>query len=145
MTLPDIDRPRWWCKLEMTEQHKEALKLGRLEARAIKAYLKALDARKPGRPVTRESLEARLGSVEAKIAESDDPLRKLELVQKKLDIEDSLGQVEDAQNIADLEASFVKHARSYSERKGISYTAWRQTGVTAATLKAAGITETRRR
>ena len=59
------------CKLEMTEQHKEALKLGRLEARAIKAYLKALDALKPGRPVTRESLESRLGSVEAKIAESD--------------------------------------------------------------------------
>jgi hypothetical protein len=129
----------------MTEQHKEALKLGRLEARALKAYLRALDARKPGRPVTRESLEARLRSVEAKIAESDDPLRKLELVQKKLDIEDSLGQVEDARNIADLEAGFVRHARSYSERKGISYTAWRQVGVTAATLKAAGITETRRR
>lgn len=131
--------------MEMTEQHKEALKVGRLEARAIKAYLKALDARKPGRRVTRESLEARLGSIEAKIAESDDPLRKLELVQKKLDIEDSLDQVEDARNIADLEGGFVQHARSYSERKGISYTAWRQIGVTAATLKAAGITETRRR
>ena len=131
--------------MEMTEQHKEALKLGRLEARAIKAYLRALDARKPGRPVTRESLEARLKAVEAKIAESDDPLRKLELVQKKLDIEGALGQVEDVQNIADLEAGFVRHARSYSERKGISYTAWRQVGVSAATLKAAGITETRRR
>ncbi len=145
MTLPDVERLRWWCKLEMTEQHKEALKLGRLEARAIKAYLRALDARKPGRPVTRESLEARLKAVEAKIAESDDPLRKLELVQKKLDIEDTLSQVEDAQNIAGLEAGFVQHARSYSERKGISYTAWRQVGVSAATLKAAGITETRRR
>jgi hypothetical protein len=38
-----------------------------------------------------------------------------------------------------LESAFVKSARSYSERKGISYAAWRQVGVEPAVLKKAGI------
>jgi hypothetical protein len=38
-----------------------------------------------------------------------------------------------------LEDGFVEHARSYGERKGISYAAWREIGVSAAVLKRAGI------
>ena len=34
-------------------------------------------------------------------------------------------------------------AKGYSERKGISYAAWREAGVPAATLKAAGISRGR--
>ena len=41
--------------------------------------------------------------------------------------------------LTQLEAEFVKFAKSYSERKAISYAAWREVGVSAATLKAAGI------
>ena len=37
------------------------------------------------------------------------------------------------------EPFFVKSAKGYGERKGISYAAWREVGVSAATLKAAGI------
>ena len=47
-------------------------------------------------------------------------------------------------DLDELEAGFVEHARSYSERKGISYSAWRETGVPAAALKKAGISRTRR-
>ena len=40
---------------------------------------------------------------------------------------------------ASLEAGFVKIAKSYSNRKGISYTAWRAVGVQPNVLKKAGI------
>ena len=53
--------------MAMSKEHKEALARGRLEARSIKAYLNALDARRPGRPVTKESLEQRLGRINAKL------------------------------------------------------------------------------
>jgi len=42
-------------------------------------------------------------------------------------------------DLAALEADFVQVAASYSARKGISYTAWRELGVSADVLKRAGI------
>ena len=42
-------------------------------------------------------------------------------------------------NIDDLRASFVKVAKNYSARKGISYAAWREVGVDAETLREAGV------
>ena len=39
----------------------------------------------------------------------------------------------------DLENDFVRVAKSFSERKGISYKAWREVGVPARVLKLAGI------
>lgn len=131
--------------MAMSEEHKAALAQGRKEARAIKAYLKVLDAKKPGRPVTRESLESRLKAVNGKIDSSDDPLKRLDLIQSKLNIEDALSDLDDVVNMEALEAGFAENAGNYSERKGISYTAWREYGVPAATLKGAGIAETRRR
>lgn len=131
--------------MAMSEEHKAALAQGRKEARAIKAYLRALDAKKPGRPVTRESLESRLVTVKEKIDIADDPLKKLDLIQSKLNIEDALSDLDEVVNMEALEAGFVENARSYSERKDVSYTAWREYGVPAATLKSAGIAETRRR
>ena len=38
-----------------------------------------------------------------------------------------------------LEDEFVDAASGYSQRKGISYTAWRELGVPASVLKRAGI------
>lgn len=132
-------------KMTMTQEHKDALARGRREARAIKGYLKALDGRKPGRPVTRESLEKRLTSTTAKIEAEENPLKRVELIQTRLGIEDQLTNMEESANFNELEADFIKHVRSYSERKQISYTAWREYGVPAATLRAAGVPETRRR
>ncbi len=129
----------------MSKEHKQALARGRREARAIKAYLEAIAAKKPGRPVTKESLEQRLRTVNARIESAEDPLKAVDLLQTRLDIERALAEVEDAVNIEALEAGFVENASSYSERKGITYTAWRQFGVPASVLKRAGIPETRRR
>jgi hypothetical protein len=131
--------------MEMTQEHKEALARGRKEARAIKAYLKTVDTGKHGRPVSRESLEKRLEKTNRQIEDSDDPLKTVDLIQTRLDIELALSRLEDVESIERLEAKFVKYAASYSERKGVSYTAWRQFGVPATVLRNAGVPETRRR
>lgn len=131
--------------MSMTKEHKEALAQGRREARAIKRYLKALESRKPGRPVTRESLEKRLAKTNEKIEAEENPLARVELIQTRLDIEDQLAKLEESANFEEVEAEFMEHVKSYSDRKDISYTAWREYGVPAATLREAGVPETRRR
>ena len=131
--------------MAMSEEHKAALAQGRKEARAIKAYLEALGARKPGRPVSKESLNKRMEKINQKIEETDNPLEEVDLIQSKLDIESQLAELENAVDMETLEAGFVEHAKSYSDRKGVSYTAWRDYGVPAKVLRSAGIKETRRR
>lgn len=131
--------------MPMTKEHKEALAQGRREARAIKRYLKALESRKPGRPVTKESLEKRLDATKKKIEDEDNPLKTVELIQTRLDIEDQLSKLEETSNFDEIEADFVENVKSYSDRKEITYTAWRELGVPASTLRAAGVPETRRR
>lgn len=131
--------------MQMSDEHKAALAQGRREARAIKAYLQALESRKPGRPVSKESLTRRLEKVKEKLETTDNPLETVDLIQAKLNIGKALDQVESAEDISLLEAGFVEHAASYSERKGVSYTAWREFGVPASVLRSAGIKETRRR
>jgi hypothetical protein len=42
-------------------------------------------------------------------------------------------------DVTALEDEFVRVARAFGERQGISYAVWRETGVPAATLKKAGI------
>jgi len=128
----------------MSQQHKDALKQGRTESRAIKAYLEALERRSPGRPVTKESLKGQLQRINEKL-EGADPLKSVELVQKRLDVETALASLESTDDFPTLESGFVKHAKSYSDRKGISYTAWREIGVPAKVLRSAGVPETRRR
>jgi hypothetical protein len=129
----------------MSAEHKAALARGRAESRAIKGYLNALAARKPGRPVTKESLSKRLETVNSKLEGSDDPLQRVELIQSRLDLEKALSEVASGDDLDTLQAGFVEYAKSYSERKSVSYTAWRELGVPAKVLREAGIKETRRR
>ena len=131
--------------MPISEDHKAALARGRREARAIKAYLDALDSRKPGRPVTKEGLQSRLKVANEKLSNENNSLKRVELLQKTIDLEAEIADFDDAVEIHELEAEFVEHARAYSERKKIGYTAWRDFGVPAATLKRAGIPQTRRR
>jgi len=124
----------------MTPEHKEALARGRRESRAIKRYLEALaQKRRPGRPVTPESLRKRIAALEEKIAAAEDPLKALEMRQERIDAEAALAAAETAVDLSGLEAGFVQYAKSYSERKHISYAAWREAGVPAESLQAAGI------
>ena len=129
--------------MAMTPEHKEAVAQGRRESRAIKAYLKALESKRPGRPVTPESLKNRIAALEEKIASAEDPLKKVDLVQQKLDLEERLATLSTAEDLEALEQGFVQYAKSYSERKGITWKAWREAGVPASVLKKAGIPRAR--
>ena len=129
--------------MAMSQAHKAALAQGRRESKAISNYLGAIESRRPGRKVTRESLEARLAGIDERIAAEQNPLKRVELVQSKLDSQKALQLMGEAQNEADVEKGFVENAASYSERKGITYGAWREAGVPAAVLKKAGIARTR--
>lgn len=130
--------------MAMSDEHKAAIAQGRIESRAIKAYLTVLSRRRPGRPVTTDSLQSKIAGLQLKIQAESDALKRLELVQARLNAEDQLASFDDSVDMDGLEAGFVRYARSYSERKGISYSAWREVGVTAPVLKQAGVARTRR-
>lgn len=125
--------------MAMSEEHKAALAAGRRESRAIKLYLEALASRRPGRPVTPESLQTRITDLEQKIAAETNPLKSVDLRQARLDAEAALARAKNAADTAELETEFSRHAAAYSKRKGITYAAWREAGVPAAVLKKAGI------
>ena len=129
--------------MAMSAEHKAALAQGRREGRAVKQYLESLGNRRPGRPVTPERLRVKVAGLEARIAAESDALKALEMRQERLDAEAALARAEASEDFATLEAAFVEHARSYGERKGISYSAWREAGVPAEVLRRAGIGRTR--
>lgn len=127
-------------KSKMTDEHKAALAAGRAEGRAVRAYLEALDQHRPkrGRKRTPDSVNARLAKIDTELV-SADPMARLSLVQERLDLLAELESLTTTVDLTALESDFVKSAKGYGERKGISYAAWREVGVSAATLKAAGI------
>lgn len=125
----------------MTAEHKAALAEGRAQGRAVRQYLEALEANKPkrGRKRTPDSMRRRLTQINDEIA-SADPLKRVQLIQERMDLESSLEQHDQKLDLTQLERGFSKAAKSYSQRKGITYAAWRELGVTPAVLKKAGIT-----
>ncbi|CAB4529530.1 unannotated protein [freshwater metagenome] len=116
---------------------------GRTESRLIKSYLEAIRRTKPtaGRPRTSESVNNRINKVNQILDSKLDPLKRLSLLQERIDLAQELKRIEDNSTdlVAELEPDFIIAAKSYSERKGISYAAWREFGVPASVLKAAGI------
>ena len=128
-------------KRTVTDSHKAAMAQGRTESRAIAAYLEALESHRPkrGRKRTPESIDKRLATIDSSL-ESASPVKRLSLIQERLDLlseRETLGQKVD---LSGLEKDFVSTAKSYGRRKGISYAAWRELGVSAPLLKRAGIT-----
>jgi hypothetical protein len=124
----------------MSDEHKAALAEGRNQGRAVRRYLEALDAHKPkrGRKRTTESMQKRLDRIDAELV-SADPLKRLQLIQERLDLKQELDAAGHTVDLGGLEQGFVEAAAAYSKRKGISYAAWRELGVEPAVLKRAGI------
>jgi hypothetical protein len=124
----------------MSDEHKAALAEGRTQSKAVRHYLEALEAHKPkrGRKRTPDSIKKRLDALEDQI-ESADPLKRLQLIQERMDLTQELANMEDKPDLSALEKGFTSAAREYGKRKGITYAAWRELGVDPATLKAAGI------
>ena len=124
----------------MSDEHKAALAEGRNQGRSVRRYLEALEAHKPkrGRKRTTESVQKRLDRIDVELAKAD-PLKRLQLIQERLDLKSELETAGAKVDLSGLEAEFVSAAAAYSARKGISYAAWRELGVEAAVLKKAGV------
>ena len=112
------------------------------EVAGVREYLKALEQNAPrrGRKRTPDGVRKHLAAIDAQM-DGASVTKRLGLVQERIDLEAALEALTAAStvDIAALEKSFVRHAASYGGRRGISYAAWREVGVSAATLKAAGI------
>ncbi len=127
-------------KNSITDQHKAAMAEGRIEGRVVREYLEALrnSKGKPGRKRTPESVRRRMAAIETELGGAN-PVRELELVQERFDLERELATMQTKVDPKSLEVGFTKVAASYSKRKGISYSAWRAVGVEPTVLKKAGI------
>ena len=112
------------------------------EVAAVRDYLKALEQNAPrrGRKRTPESVERQLAVLEGEM-EGASVTKRLGLVQQRLDLEADLEALQQAESVdlSALEAGFATHAAAYGGRRGISYAAWREVGVSSTTLKSAGI------
>ena len=114
---------------------------------AVRDYLDALvtNAPKRGRKRTTNNVKARISAIGEAMGNAS-ATKRLDLVQERLDLEAELDAMARAGSVdmGGLEAGFVKSAASYGSGRGISYAAWREMGVHATTLKAAGVPRTRR-
>ncbi|MFV0317042.1 MAG: hypothetical protein ACK5O2_08785 [Microthrixaceae bacterium] len=128
------------AKRKVTDAHKKAMAQGRTESRVVKEYLEALDRNRPrrGRKRTPDSINKRLAAIESELPDAD-PLKKVSLIQERMDLATELETLSESDDISATEAAFVKVAKDYSERKGITWAAWREAGVGAPILKAAGV------
>lgn len=129
------------AKRKMSEAHKRALAEGRRLGQAVREYLEALEEHKPkrGRRRTPDTIRKRLDKVKDQFKDSSG-VEKVQLAQERIDLEQELDRLENKPDISKAESKFVKAAKEYSERKGISYAAWRDAGVPAEVLRKAGIT-----
>jgi len=123
------------ARTKMTEAEKT-------EVAAVRDYLKALEQNAPrrGRKRTPESVERQLAVLEGEM-EGVSVTKRLGLIQQRINLETDLEALQQAESVdlSALEAGFATHAAAYGGRRGISYAAWREVGVSSTTLKSAGI------
>jgi ribosome assembly protein YihI (activator of Der GTPase) len=128
----------------MSDEHKAALAQGRQASNAVRRYLDALEASRPrrGRKRTPASVQEQLDKIEVQLR-SASAFERLNLLAEAERLQASLDQLSSGEDLGPLRDDFIKYARIYGEAKGISYATWRAAGVSAADLKAAGITRGR--
>lgn len=132
-------------KKAMTQAHKEALAKGREEGRKVRSYLEAIaQERKGGRRQDPETLKRRISEQRERIDQETNAAKRLELIQRRIDLEDELATQGEEIDLEQLEKDFIDAIPGYAERKGITYSALREAGVPASVLKRAGIKRTRR-
>jgi len=123
------------ARTKMTDTEKS-------EMAAIRDYLKALEQNAPqrGRKRTTESVGRQLTTLDGEMAGAS-VTKRLSLIQQRIDLEADLEDLSQAASVdlTALEAGFATYAAAYGGRRGISYAAWREIGVSSTTLKSAGI------
>lgn len=122
------------------EQKKRHVK----ERAAVARYLDALvEPTKKGRPFDTEARQEELDEISKKIASftpQTSSIDRLRTVQRRIDVSRALDQMLSESDLNEAEKDFVLMAKSYADRVGISYLAWREVGVSAKVLREAGIT-----
>jgi hypothetical protein len=128
----------------MSTGHKAALARGRAESATVRHYLEALETSKPkrGRKRTPASIDKRLVTIESQLPDAD-ALTRLHLLQEQKDLMEERSRVDQVKDLSALEKQFIKVAKAYGERKGITYATWRAAGVSAAVLQKAEISRAR--
>jgi hypothetical protein len=112
------------------------------QARVVRRYLSAVEGAKPGRGPKRtgDAIGNRITKVDELLV-SADPLTRVHLTQERIELHAEYVRVTNGSSgdPAQFERDFIRVARSYGDRNGITYAAWRQVGVDAAVLERAGI------
>ncbi len=127
----------------LSNSQKAAMAEGRREARIVDSYLNSLERKKieRGRRSASE-IAAELARIDRELEEAS-AIDRLVLLQTREDLHREALEVT-PEDDSELEAQFVAIARTYGDRKGISYSTWREIGVPKNILKAAGVPRTRR-
>lgn len=127
------------------DTRREAMVEGRSQAAAVRSYLDALKLantpKRRGRKRTPETINARLKQIEAELHdESIDVIQELKLTQERTNL---IAEIETLvltpPNPAEYVSGFIKVAKKYSDRQGISVETWRIMGVPRDVLKKAGL------
>ena len=128
----------------MSADHKQKLAQGRNESRVVSRYLDAVVAGKGkrGRKRTPESISLQITRIDKEISAAT-AIRKLELTQRRADLVLEKERLLARVDLTSVEKDFVKVAKSYAARNGISYASFRSLGVPAEVLKKAGISRAR--
>ena len=85
---------------------------------------------RPGHLIAKERCSA---DMDAQLAAADlNPIKRLELMQDRCDLDNQLAAIAEESDMTDVEADFITHAASYAKRKGIKYATWREAGIPAA-------------
>jgi hypothetical protein len=131
--------PKAKAAKSMSDAHKAALERGRSESRVVREYLEALGSKKrgPGRRRTPDGIKRRLDAIDKELAGAKS-LDELLLRQERRDLEVELASLS-VDDLQELEAAFIKVAKSFAERRGIAYATWRDVGVSTSVLTKAGI------
>lgn len=128
-------------KKALTPAHKKALAEGRNEGRAVRAYLDHIKTHKPKRGPKRTStyLRNEIAKINQTLSVLKlNPIDELKMIQKRMNLQKELG-LDNTQDTSKLETDFVKVAKQYSSRRGITRAAWLSVGVPSKVLDKAGI------
>lgn len=113
--------------------------MSRSSAACVKRYLELI-ARQPRRGASAAPVRKQLAQVEERLATQEDPLVRVLLHQQVLDLQEKLATIEtDEGDYEQIEAEFVEHVKVWAERKGVSYAALREAGVSTQVLRHAGM------
>lgn len=116
-------------KKKMSDERKAALAKGREQGRAVREYLAALDEKRQGRQVDPDKLAEKIAHARDLIEGEPDPAKRVEHIQKRLDLEAQQAEASGRVDLEALKQEFISAAKEFSERKGITYNAWREAGV----------------